>query len=154
MALLNSAGNTKLLASPIQKLDAGELDGRVKSIHDSFTLSAEMTVADEIDGLKIPEGARILSAEISISAALGAGTLLDLGLRATSDSSDNVVAEDQNSLVNQANTAAIVKKEMVQEAGYLLKLGSEAQCFVTLTGAGTTAGTGSVISYVVKYVLP
>ena len=156
MAILNGKNYAKSVAFPIEKSDPNEVDARVKSIHETYTMAAVLANGDEILGPKLPEGAKIIDAMVVIDKSMGAGGILDMGLKEYTDLQGVLIVEDQNSLVNQADAGgqAVVKRADVTS---LVGLGKDigkggAQLFAKCTEASTT--TDNVIDLYVSYQIP
>ena len=153
MASSNSINLAKSLSKPQEKLPIGEYGGRVRVLKDSFLMSAIINNGDEIAFEFLPEGAKIIDAEMRQDKTLGAGCTLQLGLKAYSDQDGSAVSEASDSLIAAAAATSSQKLQMANEAGYGSEIGSgKAQVFATIAGANTTA-TDALIEILVKYIV-
>ena len=85
------------------KVDPSKQNAKKKAVYDKYTLLAELAVNDELPMNLIPEGALILDAGVKIGATLGASGILDMGLKSYVNRAGTTVAEDQDSLIQQAD---------------------------------------------------
>jgi hypothetical protein len=140
-----------------KKLPGGEINGRVKVLHEKFTLTAELLVADEILGPKIPAGAKVLDAYVA-APSLGATGIVTLGHKASLNYDGSVAAEDADAFVASADfggAAALVRAGVSgKEAGILKRFSAvqETQTFLSCTEL-TAAGTGLEVEYVITFTL-
>lgn len=134
---------TKLAAKPPQKLDVTENHGRMRRSYDSFTLASadELAIGDIIKLSKLPEGARIVDAKLSMPAS-GATGQVKIGWPASADGNQ---AADDDALYTAAQAdsgnAALDRLQLSSvQAGYNLKLDAEVQ--VQMEGVEVTADAG------------
>jgi len=153
MATLNGANYAKSVASPKAKIENGEQFGKVHMLREQYDLDdAGVVIAlnDVILGPKIPKGARVLSAEVKISASMGTGGIFDLGYLVSDDA---VEAADLDAFVQQADAGgqAVLQRHALGAAGIDKKFAAEVQTQLKCTEA-TTNITG-VISWWITYVI-
>lgn len=106
---------------PIEKSSPGQYNCKVKVLKMKKNLDVIVAINDEIDGLKLPEGALVLDAYIKIASTAGTTGIFDLGLRAgfvQDESLEGHLAlevpyvEDPNGLVQAADAGgqAVLKR--------------------------------------------
>ena len=155
MAVLIGTNNALIAAG--KKISGGEINGRVKVLHESYKFLAEAAVNDEISGPSLPAGAKVLDAYIT-SPTLGATGIFSLGNRATLGENKSVIAEDADSFVASADAGgqAVMARAGIsgKEAGILVRYngGQETETFLTCTEA-TLAAEGETIDYVIEFTL-
>lgn len=135
------------------KVGPGMQNAGESIVFDEYTLLAELAVNDELLLPEIPEGAVLLNAKVKIPATLGASGILDMGLKAHVDRDGNAVAEDQDSLIQQADGGgqAVLDESGIGAVGIGTKIGlGGAQPFLKCTEV-STAGTGIKIQAWVEY---
>jgi hypothetical protein len=155
MAQVNGVNYAQTQTLKTPKVDKGEKNGRVKCLQEEFTFTANVfALNDEILGLSLPKGCKIVDAEVVIPASLGTTGIFSLGFKATEDKDGNAVAEDPNGLVLAADGGGSAARQRMEAAaaGYNLELGAEAQTFLLCTEA-TDAANGLSISYKVYYIV-
>ena len=154
MATQNGDNYQKTQNSPVDKLDPGELNGRVKVLQESRTLDSELGIGEQVLGPKLPGSAKVLDAVLRVNGAIGAG-LLDLGHEAYTANDGSAVAADQNAFIDQANAGAgAIHARMGTEAGFRLEMGqNDVQVLLTNTGAATTSGIGVKVEWIITYVV-
>lgn len=138
------------------KVDPSMQNAKKKVVFDEYVLLAELAVNDELLMNKIPEGAIILDAGCFIPTTLGATGIIDMGLKAHVDKDGSAVAEDSDSLIQQADGGgqAVYDKSGIGAVGIGKKIGKGgAQPFLICTEL-SAAGTGIKISAYVEYMLP
>jgi hypothetical protein len=146
MAIVNGINYAKTIAVPAEKADPGEIGGRIKVLQEKYSLSAALSLNDEIDGPKLPIKAKVLDAYMKIDDMGGTG-IFSLGHRANSSDS-----EDADAFVAAADAGdAAAFTRAAGEAGILKQFNEETQVYATVTEA-TTATSGDV-EYVVIYVV-
>ena len=152
MATLNSVNYAKTQNN--QKIDPAEMNGRMKGMHDSYTLPGVVLAAnDEVNSSFIPEGAIITNAWIK-SPSLGTTGILQMGLRAHVDEDGAAVAEDPDGLVASADAGG---QAVFQNNGTEDLIGSKigkggAQVFLKCTEVSTL--TAVKFEWHVEYLLP
>ena len=157
MADLNGVNFQLTQNFPAEKAKPGQINGRVKSLSEKYTMIAALAVNDEILGPKLPGGARVIDATITIDKSLGATGILDLGHKASEDLDGNTLAEDQNAFINQADGGGqAVFQRMGSsasniEAGYNQEFGTEAQVYAKCTELSVV--TDAVIEFHILYVI-
>jgi len=154
MAILK--GKNKALIEAGKKVSGGEINGRVKVLHETYTFLAEAAISDVIELPNLPIGAKVLDAYVS-GPSLGATGIFTLGNRATVDADKNVIAADPDSYVASVDlggAAALVRAGVAgKEAGLLVRYGEqETQPVLTCTEVTTTA-TGKTIEVVIEFTL-
>jgi hypothetical protein len=84
MATLYGVNATKMAASPMQLAENGQQGGVVKSIYDTYELTADTTGGtDTLEmGGKLPQGARVIDVRIMFDDLDGSGGTLDIGWKA------------------------------------------------------------------------
>ena len=136
------------------KISPGNYNASKKGIYDELTLVAELAVNDELLMDKIPEGARIINAFVK-SDSLGVTGILDLGLKAYVNKAAVTIAEDQDSLVDQADAGGqkVLKNSGLNSVaiGAIVGKGG-AQPFLKCTEL-STAGTGIKVIAVIEYII-
>jgi len=156
MAQVN--GKNLALIAAGKKIPGGEINGRVKVLHESYTFAADVFAAtDEILGPSLPAGATVIDAYVA-APSLGATGIFSLGHKAAADVDGNVVAEDPDAFVAAADfggAAALARAGVSgKEAGLLSRFRTtqEVQTFLTCTEVTATADT-LVIDYVITYTI-
>lgn len=142
MASVNAANYTKSITVPIDKIDAGEMNCRVKFIYDSYTYAAAIAINTEILSMNIPENAFVVDAFILASDGGGTGKF-SLGHKASADATSET--EDLDSLVVEcdAGAAAAYTKAIVSSAKLFARYTKPVQLVCACTEA-TTATSGTV----------
>lgn len=159
MASTNGVNYAKTeVTVPKEQSAPGEYAGRVRMIYDEFTLVAESADGDTILFPKLPKGARVVHAMLSVSGSLGNGGLR-LGHAASADES---IAADEDAFVSLADaSASAARSEMtdgtngtalVPVAGHLKKFDQEVRIQAVFTAISTT-GTGKTVKAAILYVL-
>lgn len=145
----NGINYAKTIAVPAEKVDPGEINGRVKVLQEKFSLSAALTINSTIACPKLPVNAKPLRAFIRSSDMGGTGQF-SLGYLANGvDSADTDAfvaacdAGDAAALTHNTGLAA--------EAGILKRFSVETQVVITVLEA-TTATSGDV-EIVIEYVI-
>lgn len=150
----NYNGENLTLTDAGKKLNGGEVNGRVKTLTERFTFTAEMAVGEKIYGPSLPADVRVLDAYVK-APSLGATGIFTLGHVATEDREGNVIAEDPNAFVDAADFggAAAMKRASI-EAGIGTRLGKnqEVQTFLECSEL-TAAAVGQTIEYVIFFTL-
>lgn len=84
MATLKGVNKTKIDAKPAQLAESGQHGGVVKSIYDTYELTADTTGGtDTLEmGGKIPAGARVIDVRVMFDDLDGSGGTLDIGWKA------------------------------------------------------------------------
>lgn len=154
MATLNMDNYSSIQDSE-KKIGPAKQNGRVKCLIDEITLAADVAANDELLMSKLPETAVILDAYIK-SGNLGTQGKFDLGLKAHQLLDGSQVAEDQDSLVFDADAGGQAVKQDASLSS--VALGSQigkggAQPFLTCTES-SDAGTGVKVQVVIVYSLP
>ena len=145
MASYYGVNNTKQYVNiPSEKIPAGEQYGRIHIAYDEYTTAATggastIETADTIAVMKLPAGARIIDATM-VHEDFGGSGVLELGITGDVDYLLAAVA------VNAAGAA-----QMDGEAGNLVKLSAETQCYVTCTN--NTATVSKKFQVTVSYVI-
>ena len=142
MSNFSGANYAKSISVPIDKIDAGQMNSRVKFIYDSYAYTAAFTTADEILSMDIPEGAFIVDAFINATDGGGTGKLT-LGHKASADASSE--SEDDDAFVVECDcgAAASYDKAIVSSAKLMASMSKACQLFVACTES-TTATTGTI----------
>jgi hypothetical protein len=149
--LYSSEYNSAYIAEPSSKIEVQKQHGRVRRAYASITLAAELAVADLVDFMKLPKGARIVDARVK---AVNDGTsgILDIGW--PTNGSD---AADQDGIFVGATSVdfgagAIDSKMVATVAAYNKKLAEETiiQGYCTEV---SVASTGNAIELEVYYIL-
>lgn len=157
MAQVNGVNAAKAASRPIEKADAGEVNGRVKVLKESYTFTAELALNDEILGPSLPANAKVVDAHARMSQDAGTGQF-SIGAKASTDDSGAALAEDPDAFIDlvdsagQAADARMGDDAANLEAGYNQAYGSEAQTFALVSTATTTA-TGGTLSWEIYYVI-
>jgi len=153
MANFNGVNYAKTIAVPAQKANPGEINGRVKWLHESYTCVANVyAIGDIILGPKLPAGAKVIDALVR-SPSLGTTGIIDLGFAASTDLDGTAITADPNGLVSGADAGGqAVHKKMSTEAGFMQDFGAEAQVQAIFTEASDAADT-LVIQFAVAYVI-
>lgn len=152
MATLNAVNYAKTQDNA--KVEPGEDNSHKRGMYDSYTLQGAVLAAnDEINSLKLPEGALITGAWIK-SPSLGTTGIVSLGLRAHTDYDGNSVSEDANGLVDQADAGGqAVKKDGSTEALIGSKIGKGgAQAFIFCDEVSTNDDVK--IEWHIEYLIP
>lgn len=153
MATLDSVNYAKEKAG--SKVAPGEQNGRVKGNYDSYSLGGSVIANnDEIESIKIPEGAIIVDAWLK-SPSMGATGIFNLGLRAFEDADEASVAEDADGLVQAADAGgqAVMKRADLTSALIGKKVGKGgARVFVQCSEV--TVATSGKVEWFVDYLLP
>ncbi len=153
MTILNGANYQKSrVDEPKKKMNPGEKVGTLRMIRDEFTLAgAVLADGDTILGPFLPEGARVMDAQILIDGTLGTGGILDLGHLASEDGS---IAQDLAAFVSNADGGgqAALKKPVVANTGIDKKFDKEVQLVLDVTEASTES-TVVTISFQIAYVI-
>lgn len=147
-----------------KKIQAGFQDGRDKRVIDLLTIPAggtPMALNDELNvGEKLPEGAIIVDAYVQISDTSGANGQLSMGLRKHKllDEAETLVAEDDNSLVDVADSGG--QSALKRSDNTSVALGSQvgvggAQAFIKCVEAMASIPAGGLkIVAVVEFIKP
>ena len=136
-----------------KKIWGGEINGRVKVLHEKITLAGDLAISDVVYGPNIPANAKVVDAYVKIPATLGATGIVSLGHGASVDAAGSPIALDADGFVAVADGggAAAMARASV-EAGILKRFYAETATLLTCTEA-TAAGTGQVIEFVVMFVI-
>jgi hypothetical protein len=148
MADLNAKNYQLIQNNPSEALPKGELNGKIKTMYDEITLSAELSVNDEILLYNLPAGARVVEALIS-GPSLGTTGIISLGHKA-----NNEDAEDDDAFIASADMGGQAVKENIPAgaAGLLKKFASETQIFAKCSEA-SDAGSGQKIQFLISFVV-
>lgn len=147
MAIVDSVNLVKVESNPLDKIDMGEYNGKVRSLFDSYVFPANAFAAnDEIDMISLPKNARVISAIVA-SPSLGTTGIFSLGHRANDDD-----AEDADAFVASADAGGQAVAAVGAGVGILKKYESETQLYLKCTEV-TTAASGLEIKVAVQYVL-
>jgi len=156
MAALESDGYAGSQDAPIQKLNPGQLMGKLVVITDKITLTAAITNGDTIEGLMIPEGARVIDAFAHIPVSLGATGIFTVGTRAHNQrvegAADVAVAQDADSLVGTVDGGgqAALTRAAAGQALLNKKIGAEnARIYLTCTETSGVFAAGMQVQYTV-----
>lgn len=123
---------------PPEKVAPGAYNSRVKCLPIQAVLSANLAVNDEIEGLKLPENAKIVDATLRVSGTTGTTGIFSMGLKAgkvydeDEDSGDADFSKDADALVNGV------------DAGGQAALGRMAAGNVMLGGTKRRVGKGGL----------
>lgn len=101
-----------------KKIDPGKQNTGLKIIVDEITLTVELILADEYLMTPIPEGATLVDAYIK-SPSLGTQGKLEMGLKEYVNKAGVTVAEDVNSLVDDADAggqAVLKRSDLLSDA--------------------------------------
>ena len=139
------------LDEPKKKMNPGEKAGALRMIREEFTIAVALADGDTILGPFLPEGARVMDAQIRIDGTLGSGGILDLGHKASADGS---IAEDLNSFISDADAGgqAVLKKPIASNVGIDKKFDKEVQLVLDCTEASSVT-SGVKISFQIAYVI-
>lgn len=154
MATLYSDGYNKAWVNdPSEKVNPGELTGRVKVAYANHTFVANVNaIADVIKLFRLPKGARVLQATV-VSPSLGTTGILSLGNAASADA---VEAADPDSLIVvaqlDAGGQAVLGKTTSASAAVGKQFAADVDVQLVLTEA-TDAAAGKTIACWVEYVL-
>ena len=157
MAIVKGQNKTKLDANPTQKLDPGELKGRVRLVHEKYTTVANLALNDEIEGPPLPENALVCDAILKADANPTTG-IFSLGHRATVDRAGNALAEDPDAFIDSADSGgqAVFQRMGADpanlEAGFGVRFGQETGVFALVTEA-TDGGAGEDIEWFIFYTI-
>ena len=154
--------NNKRFNTDEKKIQAGFQDGRTKTVMDKFFIDAAgipLALNDELEmGENIPEGAIILDAYIMIDGTTGANGQLSMGLRAHDQLDETAVAEDDNSLVDVADSGgqSALKRSDNTSVSISKQIGvGGAQAFIKCVEAMASIPAGGLnIVAVVEYLKP
>lgn len=147
LTTVKGANLTNKEAEPSVKIDASQEYGRLRVLYDSYTLDS----GDEFgtDGLirmfKIPKGARLIDAEVSMPAS-GANGQFEVGWAASEelDSSGSAVeAADPNGIftTQDPGDAAVDRSRMLSTVpGYMKKFDAAVEVQVDFTEATADSG--------------
>ena len=152
MTVLKGKNLTLTQSFPIEKTDPSQVNARVKCLHEQLTMEAVLLNGDLIEGLKVPENCIIVEAKVVIDQSMGAGGILDFGLKEYINREGLVVPESANSLVAQADAGgqAVNARDAAGNAAIGAITGpGGAQIFATCTEDSTT--TDNVIDLYVFY---
>ena len=149
MAIVYGVNNTKkYISNPSEKIPAKEETGKGRYIYDSYVFLANvMAVNDTIELMKLPKGAKIMSAVVK-SPSLGTTGIFDLGIK-----TNGVEAADADFFVASADAGGqAVQKTMFSSlaAGLFVELSAETQVLLKCTEA-TDAALGLKIEVVIEY---
>ena len=142
------------------KVDPSKISAKMHSLYQSIAVTAGeaatvLAINDTYEFLEIPEGARIVDAQID-SPVLGSAGKITLGLRAFTDIDGETVAEDSTSLITEHDAgAAAVKTSMLAGAtahGKVVGAGG-ATPFATITEAANSSAALTV-EFRIDYLLP
>lgn len=138
-------------SSPVVKIGASELYGKVRRSYDSYTLGAELSINDTIRLFKLPKGARLVDARL-VAPSDGTTGQLDVGWEA-----NGVDAADQDGIFAGASEGdtgggAVDSKLAGTAAGWNKKFGAETEILITAAEA-TTASNGDTIEVEVFYIV-
>ena len=143
LGIVNAINAALTAAKPPLKLDVTENHGRQRRSYDSFLIASadELALNDVIKMMKLPKGACIYDAMLSMPAS-GATGQVQIGWPV---SSDGLQVADLDALYTSAQAdpgnAAIDKLVLSSvQAGYNLKLAAEVQ--VQMTAVEVTADAG------------
>lgn len=155
MATVYGNNADKLLVDvPAQQLDAGDAGGRVRSIYDKYTLTADLASADVIKmGAKIPAGARVIECILKCADLDASGGTLDVGWEASADAVESANTSGFYSNVDVATAADVflASQNAASPAGIMKKFSSAVQPIITVDG-DTDATTGD-IELVILYIV-
>jgi len=128
------------------KYDIGDNGGRVRVLHDTYTLPADLADDDTIVIGKLPKGARVISAMMK-SADLGGSGTLNLGYQANEDD-----AADEDGFIVAGDHSGQASQTSGSGAGILKKF--ESETIVQVQADGVTSGaTGVVLKVLIQYVV-
>ena len=142
MSNFNGVNYAKSVAVPVDKIDAGQMNSRVKFIYDSYAYLAAFTTADEVLSVNIPEGAFIVDAFINATDGGGTGKLT-LGHKASSDATSETEDPDAFVVECDCGAAAVLAKAIVSSAKLMASMSKATQMFIACT-EDTTATTGTI----------
>lgn len=127
---------------PSKKIAGMDNGGRIRSMYDSFSLSAALSTGDVINMMKIPAGARVLEVILS-SPDLDSSTAATLSAGWTATSVDSAQATGFINTVDVHTAAKVARMTDVAGAlGLYKQFGAETQVQVQVTAAGNaTSGT-------------
>lgn len=152
MASFNGINYAKTIAKPAQKAAPGEINGRVKWLHEKYVCTQDVyAIGDLILGPKLPAGAKVIDA-LFVSEDLGTTGVVDLGFAASEDLDGTAITADPNGLISGADCTAAVRAEMALEAGLFQDFGIETQVQAVFTTASDAADT-KIIHFAVAYVI-
>lgn len=156
--------NFKRFNSDDKKIQAGFQDGRTKKVCDILLIpagGAPMALNEELNvGENLPEGAIITDAYIQINDTTGANGQLSMGFREHKllDEAGTVVAEDDNSLVDVADSGgqSALKRSDNTSVALLSQVGvGGAQAFIKCVEAMAAIPAGGLkIVAVVEFMKP
>jgi len=154
--------NKKRFNTDEKKIQAGFQDGRTKKVFDSLTIAGggtPLALNDELNmGEKLPEGAIIVDAYVKISDTTGATGQLSMGLRAHDNLAEASVAEDDNSLVEIADSggqSALKRSDNTNVAlGTQIGKGGADIFLKEVEGQASIPGGGLTVLAMVEYLLP
>jgi hypothetical protein len=132
---------------PAQKIDAMDVQGRVRVAYDEITLAGAITTSDVIKMMKLPAGARILDAHL-VSADLGTTGTLNVGWE--DNGVDGAAASGIFSAADVNSAALSAKMAATYSTNLLKKFSAETQISI-VPAANTTAG--GKVALAVYYVL-
>lgn len=145
MATFNGVNYALKTAEPTQKVQEGEVKGKVSFLYDEITLAGEVAPSDTILlGANLPKGARVIDAGI-LSGALGAPAAVNCQIRLGYAGSDAA-------FIAQASVATAVKLKMGSEVGLLARLSADTQPVITVNTASAGAA-GKKIQVWIEYVM-
>ena len=101
MAEYKGSNATNIAAG--KKIWGGEINGRVKVLHEKITLTGDLAVNDTILGPKLPANAMVVDAYVRIPATLGATGIVSLGHGASVDASGAAITLDADAFVAAAD---------------------------------------------------
>ena len=153
MATLYSTQKTKWSQNvPSEKIDANEQSGRVRIAFADVTL-ASAAIADVVEMVNLPNGARLLDGYLT-NAALGASTTLSVGHASYKNAAGTTVALSATAFLAATSTSSAARTDIL--ATIALGAGSVVDANqdglpITITLAGGTAS--GVVQVAIRYVV-
>ena len=142
MTAFSGVNYAKAISVPIDKIDAGQMNSRVKFIYDSYVYSAAFTTSDTVLSQSIPEGAFIVDAFVMATDGGGTGKFT-LGHAASADGTSETADADSLVVECDCGAGAALAKAVVTSAKLMASFSKACQLVLACT-EDTTATSGTV----------
>ncbi len=134
---------------PASPYPAGEHNGKVRVLYDSYTLPSAIVAANDTISIgKLPAGARVINAQIFIPASMGATGIFDVGYAA-----NGVDSADPNAFILAADAGgqAVLGVPTLGSVGLFKKFSVETEIIITCTEL--TVATSGIIHCAIEYIM-
>lgn len=137
----NGTRYAQSVSTPVDKIDPGYLNCKVKYIEEKFVYAVALVAGDTVQGPKIPEGAVITKAFVKATTGSGAG-VFSLG-NAAGDNGTETLDADAFVVSADCSGGAVLQENIVASAKINYKMLEAAPLLLTVV-TGTTATSGTI----------